>query len=102
MVSGPDDPTARSQQAYRDREGRPDPGAVGAGADLDGTGGGTGGAAEPAGQDTGQLQPTAVQGAQGEPAGAGPTARAAPGQSGPPGWRPALAEEPDQRVIAKA
>ena len=32
---------------------------------------------------------SAVQGAQGEPAGAGPAARAAPRQAGPPGWRPA-------------
>ena len=76
---------------------------MGAGADLDGAGGGPGSAVEPAAEDTGQLQPAAVQGDTRR------TGRSRPKRPGPRqgslgragGGRP-LAEEPDQLVIAKA
>src|SRR5215213_4913665 len=90
MVSRPDGATSRSRQADRGREGRPDPGAVGAGAGVDGAGGGTGGAAERAAEDAGQLQPAPIEGPQGEPAGEGAARRPAPRQPGPGGrWPPA-------------
>src|SRR3954447_3646751 len=68
-LSGSDDLAARPEPAHRGREGRPDPGLVGAGAGVDGAGGGAGSAAAPAAQDAEQLQPAAIQGPQGEPAG---------------------------------
>ena len=81
MVSGRDDAAARSEPAHRGREGCADPGAVG-------TGGGAGGAAGRAAEDAGQFQPAAVQGPQGEPAGEGQAAGAAPRQPRPRGRRP--------------
>src|SRR4051794_33384422 len=81
-LSGSDDLAARPEPAHRGREGRPDPGLVGAGAGVDGAGGGAGSAAAPAAQDAEQLQPAAIQGPQGEPAGGGAARRAAPGQPG--------------------
>src|SRR4051794_15264446 len=87
-VSRPDDATARSEPAHRGREGHPDLGAVGPGAGLDGARGAPGDAAERADEDAGQLQPAAVQGAQGEPAGEGAARRAASGQPGSGGRGP--------------
>src|SRR5271156_1438793 len=69
------DPASRPQPPEPRREGRLDPGAVGAGAEPDGSGDGARSQAWRTVEDTGQFQPAAVEGSEVEPAGAGQACR---------------------------
>ena len=78
---------ARSAGSPR-REGHPDPGAVGAGAGVDGARVAELECGSAGREDAEQFQPAAIQEPQGEPAGEGAAPRPAPGQLRPGGRRP--------------